>query len=102
MYSRAASAAHNFFLPSGKKKSVGGVTRLFRKRISDPGKKRPELPLVPRRHLHSDQHAAVVRPVITVVEKGDIPGAAHRGQKLHERAGPLRKLEAVEDLVGHR
>ena len=52
------------------------------------------------RHLHSHEDPAVVASLIAVVEQADVPVGAHARQKAHQRPGPLRKLEAVEQLVG--
>ena len=40
--------------------------------------------------------------MVAIVEQADVPAAAHAGQELHQRARPLRELEAVEDLVLRR
>src|SRR2546429_665806 len=64
-----------------------------------PAQEALELGVVRRRHLHSDQHPAVVGAVVAIVEQADVPAAAHAVEKLHQRAGPLRKLEPEQDLV---
>src|SRR5579883_1953804 len=51
------------------------------------------------RHLDSGEHTTVVRAVIAVVEQADVPAAADRLEEPEQRAGTLRKLEAVEQLI---
>src|SRR5256884_8188089 len=54
---------------------------------------------VGRRHLDTREHTAVVGPVIAVVEQADVPTGADRLQEPQQRAGTLRELEAVKQLV---
>ena len=40
--------------------------------------------------------------MVAVVEEADVPAAAHAVEERHQRARPLGKLEAIEDLVVRR
>ena len=54
---------------------------------------------VARRHLHTDQHTAVVGAVIAVVEEADVPAGAHLRQEIHQRARLFGEFEAVDQLL---
>src|SRR3954454_23516477 len=50
-------------------------------------------------HFDTDEHAAVVSAMVTVMEKADIPVVTQAVQKFHEGPGPIRKLEAIQELI---
>jgi len=52
-----------------------------------------------RRHLDADQHAAVIRAVIAIMEQADVPVRSDRLQELQQGARPFGKFEAVQVLV---
>src|SRR5262245_7881697 len=84
---------------SAQKESVRGVARLVDVRVAELGEEPAELAHLARRHLHADEHPPVVRALVAVVEQADVPVRAHVREELHQRAGPLGELEAIEELV---
>src|ERR1700733_10930049 len=78
---------------------VRGVPRFLVVRVVQRVQMQRELRPLGLRHLDTRQYAAVIRPVIAVVEHRDVPARADRLQKLQQRAGALRKFETVDDLV---
>ena len=75
------------------------VPGLLHVRIPELPQRLPERPPLARRHLDPGEHAPVVGAVVAVVEEADVPALAHRVEEAHQRARPLRELEAVEHLV---
>src|SRR5438105_4633864 len=49
--------------------------------IPEAIEKTAEVGLIARGHLHADQHAPVVRPVIPVMKQADVPTGAHAVEK---------------------
>ena len=82
-----------------QKQLVSRVLALVPMGVAKVGQEFLELAHVARRHLHADQHAAVVGAVVAVVEEADIPASAHLGQEIHQRTRLFRKFEAVEQFV---
>src|SRR6478736_259813 len=72
---------------------VGGIGRFVDVVVAETVEKTPELRAVLRRHLHADEHTAVVRAVVPVMEQADVPARAHAVQKAHQRARALGELE---------
>src|ERR1700690_3879549 len=78
---------------------VRGVRRFLVVRVVQRVQMQREFRPFGLRHLDTRQYAAVIGPVIAVVEHRDVPARADRLQELQQRAGALRKLETVDDLV---
>src|SRR5690606_26349066 len=100
--SNAASMAHQARRMAGRsaqKQPIRRIAALIPVAIPELLQEAPEGRLVLARDLHADQHTAIVRTVVAVMEETDVPAAAHRAQKLHERPGPLGEFEPVQDLV---
>src|SRR5207244_2414369 len=85
--------------PSDQEQPVCGVARLLGVRVTEIFQESPELLHLARRNLHADQHPAVVRAVVAVVEQADVPVAAHAREKALQCAGPLGKFEAIKQLL---
>src|SRR5678816_1767506 len=77
---------------------IGGFGRFVDVVVAETVEETPELRAVLRRHLHADEHAPVVRAVVSVMEQADVPAGAHAVQETHQRARPLGELEPVQDL----
>src|SRR5215212_3560637 len=86
---------------SAQEQPISRIPAFVLVRIAKLFQKRFKLYLVLRRHLHADEHPAVICAVVAIMKEADVPAAAHRVEKPHERAWPLRELEAVEDLVAY-
>src|SRR5688500_7813089 len=63
--------------PSEKEQPVRRVARLVPERISEFFQKSAKSTHLRPRHLHADQHAAVVGALVAVMEQADVPVAAH-------------------------
>src|SRR5262249_33768054 len=79
---------------------VGRVSALVPMAVAERREELAEGAVLTGRDLEADEHAAVVRPLVAVVEQGDVPVGRHAGEEAHERARALGELEAVEALVG--
>src|SRR5450432_3696576 len=82
-----------------QKHPVGAVLGLVDAVVAQATQESGEFGLVGRRHLHPDEYAPVVGPVVAVMKQADVPAAAHAVEEAHQRAGAFRELEAVEYLV---
>src|SRR5450432_2646396 len=67
-----------------QKHAVGAVLGLVDAVVAQPTQESREFGLVGRGHLHPDQNAAVVGPVVAVVKQADVPPAAHAVEEAHQ------------------
>src|SRR5690606_2962451 len=65
-------------------------------RIAKRREKAVEFGMARLRRLDANEDRTVVGALVSIVEQTDVPVRRHRGQELHEDAGPLRKLEAEQ------
>ena len=52
-----------------------------------------------RRHLHADQDAPIVSPVIAIMEQADVPAFPHFTEKLKQRPGAFGKTETKHAFI---
>src|SRR5712691_1606562 len=97
---RAISAANRSLNSSSEKQPIRRIATFVCVRITERRKEPLEFAHLPARHLHADQHPAVVASLIAVMEQADVPVGAHIREELHQRPGALGKLEPVKQLVG--
>src|SRR5438128_10065847 len=84
---------------SAEKEPVRRILALVDPWISHGLQEAPELRHLRAWDLHADQHAAIVGPVVAVVEEADVPVRAHPREEAQQRARALGKFEAVDQLV---
>src|SRR3989442_3371131 len=68
--------------------------------VAQPVEKNAKFGFVRGGYLHADEHPAVIGAVVPIVKQADVPARAHAVEKTHQRSGPLRKFESVQDFVG--
>src|SRR5947208_2133738 len=71
-----AGRSSRTWLPAAEKQPICDVVGLFDVVVAEAVEKRAKRGLVVGRHLHADQHPAVIRAVIPVMEQADVPGPA--------------------------
>jgi hypothetical protein len=82
-----------------QEQSVGGIATLVPEFIARGPQVRQKFRQIGIRHLDPRQHPAVIRARVCVMEETDIPAAAERAEKLPQRAGAFRELQAIKALV---
>src|SRR6478609_1734303 len=79
---------------SAKKKPIHRVFALLDVGIRERLQEVPECDCVRAWHLDPDQDAAIVRALVPIVKKADVPSWVHRRQEAHQRTGSLGEYEA--------
>src|SRR4030095_16303633 len=78
---------------------VGRVVGLDCVLVAESFEKRAEARKVAIFHFETGEHAAEVGPMISVVEKADVPTPRERVEEVSQRARTLGKLEAAQTFV---